>query len=124
MSRQPIEAPQPPVSMLAGYTTQQETSLTIYCHDKVFKRVTASLDRANGDKALFNIQSVLWGTSWSLRRKVYGRSLGNVSPESTGSYYLFDFRHHSIDLSNGWVVKADDNRRVLAILVYNDFTTN
>jgi len=124
MSQQTLQTPKPPVCMLTGHTTQQETSLTVHCYDKTFKQVTASLDTgAASDEPLFDVQGAVWGTSWSLRRKVHSRSSpGNAGSESTHSH-LFDFRHHSLDLKNGWVVEAAGDGRVLATLVHSNFAT-
>jgi hypothetical protein len=108
--------------MLSGHTTQQETSFTVYCYEKTFKQVTASLNAGNAiDEPLLDVQGAVWGTSWSLRCKVHGRSSqGNAGSESTHSH-LFDFRHHSLDLKNGWMVEATGDGRVLATLVHSNF---
>lgn len=133
MSQQTLETPDPPVSMLTGHTTRQQTSLTVECQDRSFRRATASLDGGVGGAAtapvetLFDVQGAVWGTSWSLRRKVYGGSLGNGNVDAEknkgASHHLFDLRHHSMDPKNGWVVEAAGDGRVLATLVHNNFAT-
>lgn len=105
-----VQSPSPPVTMLSGQSSDQETTFTVTCHDKVFERVTTADPHG---KALFRVEGAPWGTSWSWRRKV----LDVVKNE-----HLFDFRHHSLSLKNGWVVETPAGREICS-LVHKAFFT-
>lgn len=106
-----VQTPNPPVTMLSGYVTQQDTELTVYCHDAIFKRATA-VDGAGKD--LFRVEGTSWGKSWSWRRRVW---------DQAGDRPLFDLRHESISIKNGWVVETPDDRQRLCSLVHRSFLT-
>ncbi|KAI0390907.1 hypothetical protein F5Y17DRAFT_37068 [Xylariaceae sp. FL0594] len=106
-----LESPNPPVNVLEGYVTQQETRLIVTCHDRVFEKVTVT----DGDKKpLFRIEGTKWGTSWSWRRKAF---------DANGNNHLFDFRHESVSLKNNWVIE-DPSGRKLASLVHKSQVTS
>ncbi|KAI0010571.1 hypothetical protein F4779DRAFT_304193 [Xylariaceae sp. FL0662B] len=106
----PLQAPNPPLTMLPGHTSQHETTLNVRCHDHAFKKVTVSDDAG---KALFHVEGTTFGTSWSWRRKVL---------DSTNDRHLFDFRHESIDIKNGWVVDGPDSRRLCSLVHKSQIT--
>lgn len=112
----PLTKPEPPVIMLEGHTSTGETSFTVECHDRVFNLVTTALDTPLNEP-LFRAESKL-GTSWSWRRKVYDQPAG--APQK----HIFDFRHHSIDPKNRWLVEAADDSRQLAELVHRKQVTS
>ncbi|KAK7705255.1 hypothetical protein SLS64_008091 [Diaporthe eres] len=113
----PLTTPQPPVIMLEGYTNTRETSFTVECHDRVFNLVTTALDTPPNEP-VFRAESKL-GTSWSWRRKVFDQSAGPAQQQ-----HIFDFRHHSIDAKNRWLVEAADDKRQLAELVHRKQVTS
>ncbi|KAJ4422376.1 hypothetical protein N0V82_002931 [Gnomoniopsis sp. IMI 355080] len=91
----PLQSATPTVVMLNGYQSpQEETTLTLYCHDHAMKKATAIGDK---EKKLFHVEGATFGTSWSWRRKVF---------DSTSQAHLFDFRHASVSLKNSWVVET------------------
>lgn len=102
----PLASPSPPVNMLRGHVTADATTLTVHCHDRIFKQVTF-VD--NDGRALFRCEGQSYGSSWSWRRKVY---------DGTGQY-LFDLRHNNIDIKNGWVVETPMKQKVCSL----DFTS-
>lgn len=112
----PLTTPKPPVIMLEGYTSTRETSFTVECHDRVFNLVTTALDTPPSEP-LFRAESKL-GTSWSWRRKVYDQ------PAGAEQRHIFDFRHHSVDPKNRWLVEAADDKRQLAELVHRKQVTS
>lgn len=103
-----LSTPSPPVIMLPGHTIERETTITVECHDRAFNLVTATLDAEPTSEPLFRVEAK-WGTSWSLRRKVF-----DVAPARGGDgssarrEHLFDLRHHSADPKNGWVVETGE----------------
>lgn len=101
----------PPVQMVSGYVTQQEAELTVYCHDIFFKKVTA-VDGAG--KELFRVEGTTFGTSWSWRRRVW---------DGSGNRHVFDFRHESISIRNGWVVEEPEDHQRLCTLVNKSILT-
>lgn len=113
----PLTTPQPPVIMLEGYTSTRETSFTVECHDRVFNLVTTALDTPPNEP-VFRAESKL-GTSWSWRRKVFDQSAGPAQQQ-----HIFDFRHHSMDAKNRWLVEAADDKRQLAELVHRKQVTS
>lgn len=112
----PLSTPKPPVIMLEGFTSTEETSFTVECHDRVFNLVTTALDTP-GNEPLFRAESKL-GTSWSWRRKVFDQ------PTGAEQKHIFDFRHHSADPKNRWLVEAADDKRQLAELVHKKQVTS
>ncbi|KKY39625.1 hypothetical protein UCDDA912_g00329 [Diaporthe ampelina] len=103
--------------MLEGFTSTTETSFTVECHDRVFNLVTTALDTPpNGP--LFRAESKL-GTSWSWRRKVF-----SAGGEGAAQKHIFDFRHHSVDPKNRWLVEAAGDKRQLAELVHRKQVTS
>ncbi|KAI0160016.1 hypothetical protein GGR52DRAFT_174944 [Hypoxylon sp. FL1284] len=98
-----LQTPNPAVNMLSGYVSQQPTTMTVVCHDSIFKNVTAT-DGAG--KPLFRVEGSNFGASWSWRRKVW---------DSVGDRRLFDFRHESLDLKNRWVVESPDGRKLCSL---------
>lgn len=111
----PLTTPKPPVIMLDGHTRTTETSFTVECHDRAFNLVTAALDTPPNEP-LFRAESKL-GTSWSWRRKVFSAGPGGDAA-AAAQEHLFDFRHHSVDPKNRWLVEAADDKRQLAELVH------
>lgn len=95
--------------MMRGYVTSQETSFTIHCHDKFFRKVTAMGDDG---EVLFRIERAAFGKSWSLRRRV---------TDSAGRH-VYDFRHNSLDITNGWVVEDPDHQKI-CFLGHTSFLT-
>lgn len=106
--------------MLEGYTSTRETSFTVECHDRAFNLVTTALDTPPNEP-LFRAESKL-GTSWSWRRKVYDQS---AAGDGAAQKHIFDFRHHSMDAKNRWLVEAaGDDKRQLAELVHRKQVTS
>ncbi|ETS75976.1 hypothetical protein PFICI_12920 [Pestalotiopsis fici W106-1] len=101
-----LDSPSPPVNMLRGHVTAESTTFTIHCHDRIFKQVTAVDDSG---RTVFRCEGQSYGSSWSWRRKVY---------DGTGQH-LFDLRHNSIDIKNGWVVETPLKEKVCSL----DFTS-
>lgn len=109
----PPTTPKPPVIMLEGFTSTSETSFIVECHDRTFNLVTTALDTPPNE-SLFRVEAKL-GTSWSWRRKVYDQRAGESGATQK---HIFDFRHHSIDPKNRWLIEAADDKRQLADLVH------
>lgn len=118
----PLTTPQPPVIMLDGYTSKRETSFTVECHDRVFNLVTTALDTPPNEP-LFRAESKL-GTSWSWRRKVYDQQPAAGDAQQQQQQHIFDFRHHSMDAKNRWLVEAADDKRQLVELVHRKQVTS
>lgn len=110
-SQIPLQPASPPISMLRGdtYMTKRETMLTILCHD----RLQSKMDIYVEDKSLFCVEGAPWGTSWSWRRKVFDASTGAD---------VFDFRHESLSLKNGWTIEESKKEKLCA-LVHEKFFT-
>ncbi|RYP78056.1 hypothetical protein DL771_000749 [Monosporascus sp. 5C6A] len=100
----PLQTPNPPVNMLTSYISEQEMTFIVHCHDRTFKHVTAA--DSNG-QPLFHVKGTTPGTSWSWRRKVY---------DSSNDHLLFDFRHHSLDIKNGWVIESPTGRKLCSLV--------
>lgn len=100
-----LQTPIPPVNMLSGYMSQQETTFTVHCYDNSFKYV-AALD-ATG-KPLFHVEGATFGTSWSWQRKVWD--------SSSHRRLLFDFRHKSFDIQNSWIVESPDGQKLCSFV--------
>lgn len=110
-SQNPLRPASPPITMLRGnaYVTEGETVLTILSHDRLQSKVSIYVD----DKSLFHVEGARWGTSWSWRRKVF---------EDTNGAHVFDFRHESVSLKNGWIIENDEKEK-LCSLVHKKFFT-
>lgn len=108
--------------MLEGHTSTRETSFTVECHDRAFNLVTTALDTPPNEP-LFRAESKL-GTSWSWRRKVYASPGGGGGGAAAAHEHLFDFRHHSADPKNRWLVEAAGDKRQLADLVHRKQVTS
>ncbi|KAI0907730.1 hypothetical protein F4823DRAFT_601847 [Ustulina deusta] len=98
--------------MLGDYLSQQETTLTLHCHDSTFQKVTA-LDTEQ--KPVFRVEGSTWGTSWSWRRKVF---------DATDNRHFFDFRHESFDFKNRWIVEDATGRKLCSLVHKNQLTSN
>lgn len=100
--------------MLSGHEVPKEMSFTIHCHDSNFKKVTAISDEDDNEgELLFSVKGTIFGTSWSWRRKVFSGS--------SNENHIFDFRHNSLDIKNGWVIETLDTggkARTLCSLVH------
>ncbi|KAI3335554.1 hypothetical protein F4824DRAFT_510754 [Ustulina deusta] len=107
-----LQSPSPPVNMLGDYLSQQETTLTLHCHDSTFQKVTA-LDTEQ--KPVFRVEGSTWGTSWSWRRKVF---------DAADNRHLFDFRHESFDFKNRWIVEDATGRKLCSLVHKNQLTSN
>ncbi|KAI0552066.1 hypothetical protein F4679DRAFT_537550 [Xylaria curta] len=107
-----LQSLSPPVNMLDGYLSQQETTLTLHCHDSSFKKATAVDAERN---PVFRVEGTTWGTSWSWRRKVL---------DATNNRHLFDFRHESLDFKNRWVVEDTTGRKLCSLVHKNQLTIN
>lgn len=105
-----LQPPMPPVIMLSGHLIPDVMTFQVHCHDSSFKKVTA-VD-ATG-KELFRVEGPSFGTSWSWRRKVF---------DATDGKHLFDFRHETFNLKNGWLVE-DPSGRKLCSLAHRDQVT-
>ncbi|KAI1439397.1 hypothetical protein F5Y02DRAFT_91690 [Annulohypoxylon stygium] len=99
-----LQTPVPPVNMLSGHVSESEMTFTVHCHDDYFRNVTAS---DSVGKPLFRVEGAKFGTSWSWRRRVW---------ESSSDRHLFDFRHNSFDIKNGWVVESPDSRKLCSLV--------
>lgn len=110
-SRIPLQPAKPSFIMMhnSNYVTEKETVLTVLCHDRLQSRVNIYME----DRSLFHVEGARWGTSWSWRRKVFD--------DMTGAH-MFDFRHESVSLKNGWIVHNAENGR-LCSLVHRKFFT-
>lgn len=110
-SQIPLEPAKPSLTMMrnGNYVTEKETVLTVLCHDRLQSRVSISME----NKSLFHVEGARWGTSWSWRRKVFD--------DMTGAH-MFDFRHESVSLKNGWIVHNAENEK-LCSLVHKQFFT-
>lgn len=110
-SRIPLQPASPPLTMLQGdaYVTDKETVLTVLCHDRLQSRVSIYME----GKSLFHVEGARWGTSWSWRRRVF--------EDATGAH-LFDFRHESVSLRNGWLIQNGEQEK-LCSLVHKKFFT-
>lgn len=98
-----------PVIMLPGHTSQMPVSLTVECWDKAFHNVKV-ISNEDTQKCPFRIEGAKFGTSWSLKRRIFGGPSGE---------HLFDLRHHPVDIKNSWVVEAAEDGRQLATLVHD-----
>ncbi|GAP84639.1 putative duf567-domain-containing protein [Rosellinia necatrix] len=107
-----LQSPSPPVNMLGGHVSQQETILTLRCHDSTFKKVTVVDAEEN---PVFRVEGSTFGTSWSWRRKVY---------DAANNQHLFDFRHESFDFKNRWLAEDAAGRKVCSLVHKNQVTTN
>lgn len=107
----PLQPANPPLTIMRNgtYVTQKETVLTFLCHDRLQSRVSISME----NRSIFHIEGARWGTSWSWRRKVFD--------DMTGAH-MFDFRHESVSLKNGWIVHNAENEK-LCSLVHKRFFT-
>lgn len=110
-SQIPLQPPKPSLTMMrnGNYMTEKATVLTVLCHDRLQNRVSISME----NKSLFHAEGARWGTSWSWRRKVFD--------DMTGAH-MFDFRHESVSLKNGWIVHNAENEK-LCSLVHKRFLT-
>ncbi|KAI1474294.1 hypothetical protein K445DRAFT_315547 [Daldinia sp. EC12] len=99
----PLQTPSPPVNIFNDYVSSQETTLNVYCHDRIFERVTVT-DSAG--QALFRVEGTKFGTSWSWRRKIFDSS----------NTHLFDFRHKSIDIKNSWVIENPNGDKICSLV--------
>ncbi|OTA99140.1 hypothetical protein M426DRAFT_325388 [Hypoxylon sp. CI-4A] len=99
----PLQAPNPPVNLLGDHVSQTEIKLIVRCHDPGFKDTTI-LDSAG--QTIFKATGTAFGTSWSLRRKLW---------DSVNDRHVFDFRHNSFDLKNGWVVESPDGQKICSL---------
>ncbi|KAF3059435.1 hypothetical protein GL218_04641 [Daldinia childiae] len=105
-----LQTPNPPVNILNSYVSQQQTTLNVYCHDRIFKKVTVT---DSTGQPVFQVEGTSFGTSWSWRRKVLDSS----------NTHIFDFRHKSIDIKNGWIIE-NPNGDKLCSLVHKSQITN
>lgn len=107
----PLQPASPPLTMLRGgtYVAEKETLLTVLCHDRLQSKINIYME----DKSVFHVEGARWGTSWSWRRKVFD--------DTTGAH-LFDFRHESVSLRNGWIIQNDEKEK-LCSLVHKRFFT-
>ncbi|RYP08987.1 hypothetical protein DL764_001555 [Monosporascus ibericus] len=97
--------------MLTSYISEQEITFVVYCHDSTFKHVTVTDSKG---QPMFHVNGTTTGTSWSWRRKVY---------DSSSDHVLFDFRHHNIDIKNGWVVESPTGRKLCSLVHKAQITT-
>ncbi|RYP50187.1 hypothetical protein DL768_004243 [Monosporascus sp. mg162] len=107
----PLQSPNPQVNMLTSYISKQEMTFIVYCHDSTFKHVTAADSKG---QPLFHVEGTTFGTSWSWLRKVY---------DSSNDHLLFDFRHHSLDIKNGWVIESPTGRKLCSLVHKAQITT-
>ncbi|KAI0805518.1 hypothetical protein GGR55DRAFT_280457 [Xylaria sp. FL0064] len=107
-----LQSPSPPVNMLGSHVSQEETTLTLHCHDSTFKKATV-VDAAGNP--VFRIGGTTWGTSWSWRRKVFN---------AIDNRHIFDFRHESLDFKNRWVVEDTTGRKLCSLVHKSQVTTN
>jgi len=88
-----LQPPRRPVAIYKEYLNTQETSLAVYCHDRVFKRVTA-VDSTGA--IAFTTESKGIG-SFSWRRSI----------KSASGTHLFDLRHPGVSpLPTRWTVES------------------
>ncbi|KAI1278894.1 hypothetical protein F5Y07DRAFT_359819 [Xylaria sp. FL0933] len=107
-----LQSPSPPVDMLGSHVSQEETTLTLHCHDSTFKKATV-VDAAGNP--VFRIEGTTFGTSWSWRRKVF---------DAIDNRHLFDFRHESLDFKNRWVVEDITGHKLCSLVHKSQLTTN
>ncbi|KAI1377694.1 hypothetical protein F4677DRAFT_45302 [Hypoxylon crocopeplum] len=108
----PLFPPNPPLIMLGGHMSQHETELIIRCHDRIFRKVSAS---DHSGQALFRVEGARFGTSWSWRRKVF---------DSVTDKHLFDVRHENFDIKNKWVVETPDALQLCSLVHKAQLTSN
>ncbi|OTB13780.1 hypothetical protein K445DRAFT_319672 [Daldinia sp. EC12] len=108
----PLQTPNPPVNMLDGYVSQEQVMLTMYCHDSSFKSVTVLDGEGN---PIFRVEGTTFGTSWSWRRRVW---------DSKKDCRIYDFRHNSLDIKNGWVVETPEGRKLCSLQHQSQVTRN
>ncbi|KAI8963433.1 tubby C-terminal-like domain-containing protein [Daldinia sp. FL1419] len=104
-----LQTPSPPVNVFKDYVSTQHTTLNIYCHDRIFKRVTVT---DSTGQTLFRVEGTSFGTSWSWRRKVLDGS----------DNHIFDFRHKSIDIKNGWIIENPDGDKLCSLVHKSQLT--
>ncbi|KAI1351285.1 hypothetical protein F5Y01DRAFT_283311 [Xylaria sp. FL0043] len=107
-----LQSPSPQVDMLGSHVSQEETTLTLHCHDSTFKKATVVDAEGN---PVFRIEGTTFGTSWSWRRKVF---------DAIDNRHLFDFRHESLDFKNRWVVEDTTGRKLCSLVHKSQVTTN
>lgn len=120
-----LSTPSPRIIMLGGHESKKEMTFTIHCHDPTFKEVIASSGDSDAEgETLFYVEGSTFGTSWSWRRHVFSGEKG-----SSNDNHIFDFRHNSLDIKNGWVIEApaikgEAKPRILCYLVHKkEFTS-
>ncbi|KAI0116517.1 hypothetical protein GGR51DRAFT_555538 [Nemania sp. FL0031] len=107
-----LQSPSPQVNMLSDYLSQQDTTLTLHCHDGTFRKATAVDATGN---PIFHVEGARWGTSWSWRRKVF---------DAVHDQHLFDFRHESFDFKNRWMVEDPTGRQLCSLVHKNQLTSD
>ncbi|KAI0850326.1 tubby C-terminal-like domain-containing protein [Daldinia vernicosa] len=105
----PLQTPSPPVNILNGYVSPQQVTLNVYCHDRIFKKVTVT---DSTSQPVFRVEGTSFGTSWSWRRKVFDSS----------NTHLFDFRHKSVDIKNGWIIENPNGDKLCSLVHKSQIT--
>ncbi|KAI2780194.1 tubby C-terminal-like domain-containing protein [Daldinia loculata] len=105
----PLETPNPPVNISNSYVSPQQTTLNVYCHDRIFKKVTVT---DSTGQPVFRVQGTSFGTSWSWRRKVLDGS----------NTHIFDFRHKSVDIKNGWIIENPNGDKLCSLVHKSQIT--
>ncbi|TVY45743.1 hypothetical protein LSUB1_G000407 [Lachnellula subtilissima] len=96
-----LQPPSVPVAIFEDTISKGETSLTMYCHDRTFDKITV-LGEAN--EKLFTVDSKGSGVlSW--RRTV----------KDASGVHIFDIRHFGYAFSNKWVVESPSGREVATL---------
>ncbi|KAI5271012.1 hypothetical protein E4T47_05660 [Aureobasidium subglaciale] len=89
-------------TLLPGFSRDEETNITVYCHDRTFKSVDV-LDDATG-QSMFKAESK-GATSLSWRRAI---------SDGTGRK-LFELRHMGYAMKNDWAVENVEGKRICSL---------
>lgn len=96
-----LEALSFPVAISDGLIVDEETTITVECHDRVFQSVTV-LDEAG--QTIYTAEGKGMG-SWSWRRTV----------KDASGRSLFDLRHFGYGMKNKWAVESPDGREICSL---------
>ncbi|KAI0122040.1 tubby C-terminal-like domain-containing protein [Daldinia grandis] len=105
----PLQTPNPPVNIFNSYVSPEQATLNVYCHDRIFKSVTVT---DSTGQPVFRVEGTKFGTSWSWRRKVLDSS----------NTHIFDFRHKSVDIKNGWVIENPNGDKLCSLVHKSQIT--
>jgi hypothetical protein len=95
---QPLSSP---VAIIEGFTTKEDTTLIMHCHDRTFKSVTIL---SSDNTPLFTVTGK-GSSSFSWRRTI---------KDSTG-VALFDLRHGNWGMKNKWTVERPSGRELCSL---------